>query len=135
MPNRLQKVRIWHFWTFKFVKIVLSEHVTNLQRGAQGIHFILLLLSGTCYSTYSEHCTCTVSQNKFILFVDTYINHVSFVLYFLFKVNAMLLRVYTVSTNSDKFPNIFGGSDANLCIWKNFLIQYILKSYKFGNIS
>ena len=30
--------------------------------------------------------------------------------------------IYTVSTNSDKFPNIFGGSDANLYIWKHFLI-------------
>ena len=40
----------------------------------------------------------------------------------------------TVSTNSDKFPDIFGGSDANLYIWKNFLI-YKVKSDKFGNFS
>ena len=34
---------------------------------------------------------------------------------------------HTVSTNSDKFPNILGGSDANLYIQKHFLI------YKFAS--
>ena len=28
----------------------------------------------------------------------------------------------TASTNSEKFPNVFGGRDSNLYIWKNYLI-------------
>ena len=39
----------------------------------------------------------------------------------------------TVSTNSEKFPNIFGGSDSNLQIWKNYLI-YKFKTHIFGKI-
>ena len=40
----------------------------------------------------------------------------------------------TVNTKSDKFPNIFGGSDSILYIWKNYL-TYKFKTYIFGKIT
>ena len=73
----------------------------------------------------STNTTIMNFQAKLIIFLTTEHISIGFQLF---------IGGYTVSTNSDKFPNILGGSDANLYIWKNVQI-YKLKSYKFGNIS
>ena len=74
-------------------------------------------MAGTRYVTkYEKYRNVMVSLIAGTRYVTIYEK------YWDVMVSPMAVTRYTVSTISDIFPNIFGGSDTNLYIRKHFLI-------------